>query len=173
MANYCTAEDLILDKAIPRPAGSDLSAYVTQASAAMDNTLRRRYATPIEVDQTRPGFDRDLELLRSICAHLATGYFVLAITSSREMAQIHDYGRWLIEQAQQWLEHLVTGEIDLITVQPLPEQQDLPMDGAVLSSSPHPYSLTDAYYHNFEPYGFTDGRREPAKNWPLREGQIP
>lgn len=172
MANYCTAEDLILDKAIPRPPGSDLEAYVTKASAAMDNTLRKRYPTPVSVDQTVPGFDRDLSLLASICSHLATGYFVLAVSSGREMAQIHDYGRWLIEQANGWLQDLVDGEIDFASVDPLPDQQDLPMDGAVLSSSPTPHSLTDAYYHNFEPYGFTPGRMNPGESWPLQPGAL-
>lgn len=172
MANYCTAEDLILDKSIPTPMGSDLNAYVTKASAAMDNTLRRRYPTPIAVDQTLPGFDRDLDLLKSICAHLATGYFVLAVTSGRELSKIHDYGRWLIEQAEGWLSDLVEGEIDLITVDPLPNQQQLPMDGAVLTSSPYPHSLTDAYYHNFEPFGFAPGRMVPGDTWPLAPGTV-
>ena len=51
---YCDPEDLILDRNIPVPAGSDLSHYITIASTHVDTELRGRYPTPIAVDQSKP-----------------------------------------------------------------------------------------------------------------------
>lgn len=173
---YCEPEDLILDKAIPVPAGSDLSTYITTASTHMDTELRGRYATPLSVDQSKPGHAQDVALLRNICAHLATGYFILAITSGRELAKIHQYGNWLIERAEKWIEQLREGDLVLLTVPQLEVNAPQPMDGAPLISQGIGHSLVDSYYRNFEPFGFLpnhpdNGRHgRPGDTWPYSSG---
>lgn len=172
---YCTPEDLILDKSIPVPAGSDLTNYINIASAHIDTELRGRYATPIVVDQSRLGHDQDKALLRNIAAHLATGYFILAITSGRELAKIHDYGNWLISRAQEWLTQLRDGSLALITADTGGADAPLPMDGAPLISQGISHSLVDSYYQNFEPYGFTPDlphRGRSGEVWPYSAGHV-
>lgn len=173
---YCEPGDLILDKAIPVPAGSDLTTYITVASTHVDTELRGRYATPLSVDQSKPGHTQDVALLRNITAHLATGYFILAITSGRELAKVHQYGNWLIERAEEWIRQLREGELTLLTVPQLDESAPAPMDGAPLISQGIGHSLVDSYYRNFEPFGFIPnhpdtGRHGSAgESWPYPSG---
>lgn len=175
---YCDPEDLILDKKIPVPTGSDLSHYITVASTHIDTELRGRYPTPIAVDQSRPGHAQDIALLRNIAAHLATGYFILAITSGRELNNVHEYGRWLIERAEEWIRQIRDGDLDLLTVQPIDSAADGHMEGAPLISQGAGYSLVDTYYRNFEPFGFipghpVDGRHgRPGEEWPFSMGVV-
>lgn len=175
---YCAPEDLILDKNIPVPAGSDLSSYITIASTHIDTELRGRYPTPISVDQSKPGYQQDAALLRSIAAHLATGYFVLAITSGRELTKVHEYGRWLIERAQEWMRQLREGELDLLTVPPVDAVAVDSMEGAPIISQGIGHSLVDSYYRNFEPFGFIPGHPDsgrhgrPGDTWPLNSGAV-
>lgn len=175
---YCTPEDLILDKNIPVPAGSDLSSYITIASTHIDTELRGRYPTPISVDQSKPGHPQDVALLRNIAAHLATGYFILAITSGRELTKIHEYGKWLIERAQEWIRQLRDGELDLLTVAPTDARAPEAMEGAPIIAQGIGHSLVDSYYRNFAPFGFIpghpdDGRHgRPGETWPVSTGTI-
>lgn len=173
---YCTTGDLILDKAIPTSPSSDLDSYITTASTFIDTELRGRYPTPISVDQSQPGHTQDTALLRNICAHLATGYYILAITSGREMGKIHDYGRHLIERAEEWIDQLRDGKLVLLTVAPVEANAPQPMDGAPIISQGLGHSLVDAYYRNFEPFGFApghppDGRHaRRGESWPFSTG---
>lgn len=173
---YCEPGDLILDKAIPVPAGSDLSTYITTASTHIDTELRGRYPTPISVDQSKPGHTQDVALLRNICAHLATGYFILAITSGRELAKIHEYGNWLITRAEEWIRQLREGDLDLLTVPPIEANAPQPMDGAPLISQGIGHSLVDSYYQNFEPFGFLPNHPDSGRHggfgdtWPYSPG---
>lgn len=173
---YCAPEDLILDKAIPVPAGSDLSAYITTASTHIDTELRGRYATPLSVDQSRPGHTQDTELLRNIAAHLATGYFILAVTSGRELNKVHQYGNWLIERAEKWIEQLREGDLVLLTVPQIEANAPQPMDGAPIISQGIDRSLVDSYYQNFEPFGFMPNHPPGGRHgrsgdtWPYSPG---
>lgn len=173
---YCAPEDLILDRTIPVPAGSDLSSYITVASTHIDTELRGRYPTPISVDQSKPGHAQDVALLKNIAAHLATGYFILAITSGRELNKVHEYGNWLITRAEEWIRQLREGHLSLLTVPQLDENASLPMDGAPLIAQGIGYSLVSNYYENFEPFGFTPnhpvgGRYgRPGETWPYSSG---
>lgn len=174
---YCEPEDLILDRTIPVPAGSDLSSYITIASTHIDTELRGRYPTPIAVDQSKPGHSQDTALLRNVAAHLATGYFILAITSGRELAKVHEYGNWLITRAQTWLDQIKEGELLLLTVDPTDAAQPGHMEGGPLISQGIGYSLVDTYYENFEPYGFLPhqdevGQRTRGGSWPYRRGEV-
>lgn len=175
---YCDPEDLILDRNIPVPAGSDLSHYITIASTHVDTELRGRYPTPIAVDQSKPGHAQDVALLRNVTAHLATGYFILAITSGRELSKIHEYGNWLITRAQQWLDDIKEGRLALLTVEPVDAAADGFMEGAPLVSSGIGHSMVETYYQNFEPFGFTPNhphvgqRGRPGETWPYKRGLV-
>lgn len=105
-ATYCEVTDLIFGN-IPVPATAQK--FVTQASDEIDSKIGFRYATPVVLSSSteqRPA----LLLLKKIAIFLATGRCILAVGGASEESRIHQYGIYLIQQADQALKDIVDGK---------------------------------------------------------------
>lgn len=171
MSNYCAATDLLIDKSTPLPPSTDPGFYITSSSSYIDARLALVYQTPIALDATTAGYETDAALLRTICAHLASGALILAISAGTERYSVHAYGKQLIERGEAMLQQVIDGILGLSSVPRIPSSPETVPVGPLVGHGTS-FNMTDGYYHNFEPYGITPGRVRPdiEGDWPFDPG---
>lgn len=171
MSMYCGPNDLLIDKSTPLPMSTDRGSYISAASAYMDSRLAAAYPTPLVLNPAADGAEADASLLRTICTHLASGALILAVTAGTERHSLHAYGKYLVDRGEELLVQLLDGDLDLVSVERLPDYKDIRPTGPIVGHGTS-FNMTDGYYHNFEPYGFTPGRVRPDEDgdWPFNPG---
>lgn len=168
---YCTTADLLIDKSTPLPVSTDKGHYIQAASSYMNSRLAIAFPTPIVLDPDLAAHAADAGLLRTICVHLASGSLILAVTAGSERHSLHAYGKYLVERGEMLLQQLIDGTLDLTSVPRVPSSKDVNPAGPLVGHGTS-FNMTDGYYHNFEPYGFTPGRTRPDEegDWPFNPG---
>lgn len=172
---YCQPRDILIDPAyLPLPAGSKFGPYIEAASSFIDVSLQGVYVTPLVFTGDPAAVARDEKMVRTICAYLASGTMVFALTAGNEEARIHAYGEWLIKQGELLLGRLLSDEISLDTAERNPSAEDTANAGPLIGQG-QSQNLTDGYYHNFEPYGPMPGQMRPNTegDWPFDLGETP
>lgn len=106
---YCEVTDLIFGN-IPVPANAQK--FVSQASDEMDSQIGLRYATPVVTSGSTEQRPTQL-LLKRVAIFLATGRCILAVGSAGEDNGVHQYGLYLIQQAEKVLKEIVDGKVIL------------------------------------------------------------
>ena len=168
MSEYCTAADLLIDRSTPLPQNTDPGFYITSSSHYMDARLAVSYPTPVTIDATKEGAETDAALLRTICANLASGAIILAVSAGTERHSVHAYGKQLIERGEALLQQILDGDLGLTTVARKVSYKEVGPVGPLVGHGTS-FNMTDGYYHNFEPHGITPGRMKPDEEggWPF------
>lgn len=171
MSSYCTQADLLIDQSTRLPQNTDPGFYITSSSSYMDARLAVSYPTPLVIDATQEGSETDAALLSTICANLASGALILAVSAGSERHSVHAYGKQLIERGEALLQQLLDGTLNLTTVERKPSYPEVAPVGPLVGHGTS-FNMTDGYYHNFEPHGITPGRMRPDEEggWPFDVG---
>lgn len=112
---YCETADLLLGNVVSKPADQDR--FVNDAADEIDSRIGFMYATPIVVGESAE--QRPVKmLLKKINSWLASGRLIMALDAGGEDDQIHQYGLYLVSEAQKVLESITSGEIVLPGVDP-------------------------------------------------------
>lgn len=109
MTAYAVIVDLLLGN-VPVPA--DAQKYLDATAEEIDSRIGFRYATPVVAD-TSPEQRPVGLLLKRINAWLATGRIILAKDAAGEDDQLHQYGEYLVREANKALDQIVDGTIVL------------------------------------------------------------
>ena len=158
----------MIDRSTPLPQNTDPGFYITSSSHYMDARLAVSYPTPVTIDATKEGAETDAALLRTICANLASGAIILAVSAGTERHSVHAYGKQLIERGEALLQQILDGDLGLTTVARKVSYKEVGPVGPLVGHGTS-FNMTDGYYHNFEPHGITPGRMKPDEEggWPF------
>jgi hypothetical protein len=119
MSYYCEVGDLLLGNLQGRlPSQIDPAEFVKHAAEEMDSKIGFVYVTPINVD---PEPDPPLValpvpqvlLLKHVCAKLASGRIILAAAIGHEDSTVHQYGLYLVREAEVTLMAIANQEVNL------------------------------------------------------------
>jgi hypothetical protein len=129
---YCGEGDLLVDDSMVYSKGVKETA-ITQACEEIDSKLGMIYETPIDIsDQST--VDRSAKLLiKQIAIHLASGRMMMRIAATRESDTPNAYGVYLIREATQALDAIVSGDVVLPGV---PGVEGDPSTPAAISAPP-------------------------------------
>lgn len=116
---YCGPGDLIIDPTLLYEENVKETA-VQQACEEIDSRIGRLYRTPIDVSESS-SVDRSVKLLiKSVAIHLASGRLVMRLTDVGQDSVPNAYGKYLITQAYDVLNEILSGDIVLVGV-PAPD----------------------------------------------------
>ena len=90
----------------------DLDAVASDAAAEMNIRLGERYVVPLDMESLELAAHHKI-LIRLINARLAGGTLLMATATATEYHELHEYGKYLREQALLDLDLIVTGRIVL------------------------------------------------------------
>jgi len=104
MATYSTDGDVTAKFSnITLPADLVVENYRKEAFHQINASIRKLYTVPVvSTDETDKG------LLRSIEANLSAGQILLAIATVNEVENVHEYGKLLVDKAENALKYLST-----------------------------------------------------------------
>lgn len=126
MATYCVAADLLLGN-VPTPASASI--YVQEAADEMDSIIGLQYVTPVVLDPNiqvqRSGF----LLLKKINVWLASGRLLMALDAGGEDDQLHQYAKYLVDQALMALAQIQDGTVILPGATPVNPGSDQRVTG--------------------------------------------
>lgn len=90
----------------------DLAAVASDAASEMNIRLGERYVVPLNI--TSPSLAAHHKIMiKLINARLAAGNLLMSTASATEYHELHNYGKWLREQALSDLDLIATGRIVL------------------------------------------------------------
>src|SRR3954469_8662488 len=111
---YCTNADLLLGQLTTRlPIEIDVDEYIESAADHIDARLGFIYATPFVTEGVDALPSNQAKLLRGINAKRASGQIILAATIATEDNVIHQYGLWLLQEADLELQAIQNGTVKL------------------------------------------------------------
>jgi hypothetical protein len=116
MVAYCATEDLLLGN-VPVPASA--SAYVQDAADEMDSIIGLQYVTPVILDENIQAQRAGFLLLKKINVWLASGRLLMALDAGGEDDQLHQYAKYLVEQALMALGQIQDGTVILPGADPV------------------------------------------------------
>ena len=136
---YSEVEDLILGN-IPTPANAQK--YVDDGADEIDARIGFKYATPIVVGESAE--ERPVRLLlKRINNWLASGRLIMALDGGGEDDQLHQYGLYLVTEANKTLDQIVDGEIVLPGVDPASPSSEI-VTGPQMTTG-DAYSLVEGF----------------------------
>lgn len=113
---YCTSTDLQLGNFVmPRFLTAD--GQIQLAADEINGQLGQRYKLPIVFDPQDPSQFADTLLLKTTCAKLATGNIFLAAAGGGSDVTMHAYGNYLVRNAREIIQQIVSGDIIINTTQ--------------------------------------------------------
>jgi len=161
MTAYCEVEDLLLGK-IPMPAYLDPQKFVEDAGDEIDTKIGRLYATPVDVELHDPPTTSRIAILtlKRINAHLASGRLLLSVAAPEEQRQLHAYAWSLVKGAEDALELIRTGEVELDGAEPAAGLSETPQSKPLIANV-DPESSVEAFYDRISnpEYVFTSADR--------------
>lgn len=139
---YSSTEDLLKgDLPLPGRHG-DGSQAIKNAAEDIDIQLGHKYVTPIVIPD-EPKFRTSRLLLKKINNYIASGRLLLDMTALGEDAELHAYGKSLLDEGKALLAQLASGAA-LLPGAPLNEDQDASPTKAMIDT-PDSYSLVEAF----------------------------
>ena len=124
---YCTNADLLIEPGFPISGGETTKTkFVNLAAMEIDAILGERYVVPVPL-ATLPQHEKDL--LKIINIKRASGSLILSQANAGEDTALHQYGLWLINEAQMQLMAIANGDIDLQS--PRVDQGGEPTEGGL------------------------------------------
>lgn len=125
--------------------GQDLTAWIARADDEIDAEIGTLYVTPISFpssSEARPG----KLLIKKISSQLATGRAIMSMDAGSEENTLHQYGLYLIKEANAALRCIKSGEVVLPGVQMVSTED--------LTSAPKVYnvdqsSAVEDFFSNF------------------------
>ena len=173
---YCVLADLLLGQLENRlPPEITTAEYINAAADHIDARLGSMYVTPFVTIGVNSLPSHQVKLLKGINAKRASGQIILAATIATEDTVIHQYGLWLIQEADLELAAIVKGEYLLSAprvdsegypLDPVGDPDDIdPYARAPSATNIDMYSATaafEAHVHQGQPVVWTprDGSRE-------------
>jgi len=148
---YSTVDDLLIGD-IPLGSRVDANKFVQDAADEMNSVLGFRYQVPIT---TCDGSPHIALLLKRINNHLATGRLILAVAAGSEDSLVHAYGLKLIEEAIQWLNQIVQGQIFLECAIPVDTTSGLDDSGPTIFNQDANSAIEAFYEYAMTPWSGT------------------
>lgn len=141
---YSTQADLLLGE-IPLPSYVNPDTYISNAADEIDAVIGMTYVTPISIQET-PTTRPSKLILKKANNFLASGRIIMAVDSGGQDTQLHSYGRYLVNQAEQIVAKIANGEFILVGAQRI---SDTAGGNAPVIVNGDAESLVDAFYDNF------------------------
>lgn len=116
MVTYCVTGDLLLGN-VPTPASA--ATYVQSTADEMDSIIGLQYVTPVVLDVNVQAERAGALLLKRINAWLASGRLLMALDAGGEDDQLHQYAKYLVDQALMALGQIADGTIILPGADPV------------------------------------------------------
>jgi hypothetical protein len=173
-AGYCSPDDLLIGD-VTLPSWLTREQIVAAAADEMDSKLGLVYAIPVPA---APGIDPDNPIpvvvdlfLKRINYTLGSGRAILQLDASGENERLHAYGLSLVQEANEALDQLVTGQIILENVPGANPDTDPIVSGPMISNV-DVESNVEAFYDRIAnpryvyPYQFGCGVPRGDGYWP-------
>lgn len=141
---YSLVTDLLIGE-IPTPAYIDVDKYIASAADEIDAVIGQIYITPVVV-QSSPANRATTLILKKLNNFLASGRIILAMDSGGENKQLHQYGLYLVKEAEAILKAISTGMIVLNGGQPITIGGGATAPTILNSDAA---SIVDTFYDNF------------------------
>ncbi len=110
IGHYCAETDLIIGDVTLTDSDLLVRKHIDGAADDIDAMLGSVYVTPIEQGVvSRSGW----LLLKRIAYHIASGKLLMEIDQAGEGTKVHDYALYLLQQANQALDSIVKGDVNL------------------------------------------------------------
>jgi hypothetical protein len=111
---YCADTDLIVGTDIPLPATAITNKFLTQGAEEIDIAIGNRYITPIVgLSESDPNTRAAALLLKRLNTYLSSGRLIMASASAKEDEKLHQYGMYLVKEAQDVLKRISGGDLIL------------------------------------------------------------
>ena len=137
--SYCTLGDLLLGQLESRlPPEITTNEYINAAADHIDARLGSMYVTPFVTIGVNSLPSHQVKLIKGINAKRASGQIILAATIATEDTVIHQYGLWLIQEADLELAAIVKGEYMLSA--PRVDSEGYPLDPTEDPGEVDPYA---------------------------------
>lgn len=107
---YCEPTDVVLGN-IPVPRFMTIEDQVNKASDEIDATVGQVYTLPLNLSLGSP----DALLLKKVNSDLAAGRIILSAAGGGEDTRLHNYGIYLVREAQKTLSSILSGATILET----------------------------------------------------------
>lgn len=144
MPTYSDKDDLLTGN-VPLPPYIDVNQFIQDAADEIDSHLGFIYKTPIQMDENGPVSRPARLLLKRISAHLSSGRLIMALDSSGQNEQLHNYGIYLVNEATSALRQIAEGKIRLDGAE-LPEDETTAAPNGPLISNLDSESQVEAFY---------------------------
>ena len=111
---YATTADLLLGQLETRlPLEINANEYLQAAADHIDARLGFKYVTPFVTTGGGALPSHQVKLLKGINAKRASGQMILAVTIATEDSNLHQYGLWLVQEADLELQAIQNGLVNL------------------------------------------------------------
>lgn len=156
---YSTKDDLLIGD-IPLPTHyGDGSKFVDMAADEIDSQVGHLYVTPIVIPDLPENRPASL-LLKKINNLIASGRIILDLAAGGEDANLHAYGRSMLEEGLSLLKFLTEGKITL-TGADFITGEDVQNTGPTVANE-DPESLVEAFYQQVS-HGEVRGPLNPVR----------
>ncbi|AVP43202.1 head-to-tail adaptor [Gordonia phage Lidong] len=166
-AVYCTDAAIKTHvQNIKLPTGVTWDSLAETASNEVDSNLGVRYVTPIQVSANDPTQKAAAYWLQNVTSMVAAGRLMLSIAAPGSQDTANSYGQYLLRNAQQLMNDVISGKVDL------PGAEEVPANGSTIQGptvlNQDAFSQVDLFYDNFMPEGIVPGRtvRPGGTPWP-------
>lgn len=144
--------------------GIEIEGAIESAANEMDGMLGIRYQVPIIVSPNIADQKSTSYWLQSINAMLTAGRLLVSSAAPGSQTDTNNYGKYLIQNALNQINYVVTGRKVLLGALES-EYESLSYVGPMIVNQDE-FSQVDAFYSNFEPYGFIDDLEPIGEKWP-------
>jgi hypothetical protein len=131
--------------------------YISNAAEEIDAVIGMTYVTPVAIQETPESRPSKL-ILKKANNMLASGRIIMAIDSGGQDDQLHQYGRYLIQEAETIVKQIAEGLIVLTGAQRVGSEAT---GSAPVIVNGDKESIVDAFYGNFN-----------RDTWPLPRRRI-
>jgi hypothetical protein len=143
---YCTPADLLLGQLGTRlPPEINAIDYINAAADHIDARLGVTYVTPFITAGVNTLPLHQVKLLKGINAKRASGQIILAATMATEDNALHQYGLWLVREADLELQAVQDGTVRLSA--PLVDSEGFPLDPTTDPDDVDPYARIPGAYN--------------------------
>lgn len=112
VTGYCAVTDLLTGN-IPTPSYLSPERFVNDAADEIDSRIGFVYVTRVDVSSNSPVVKPAKLLLKRLNVFLATGRMLMAVDAGGEDDQLHAYALSLVQEANECIEYIVSGQIRL------------------------------------------------------------
>lgn len=164
---YCTEASIKTHlQNIKLPVGVTWASLAETASNEVDSNISVRYETPLVTNPDDPATRAAAYWLQNVTSMVAAARLMLSVAAPGSQDSANAYGRYLLQNAQQLMNDVISGKVDLVGV-PENAANGSEIQGPTVLNQDS-YSMVDLYYDNFMEQGPVPGLqpRPSGTPWP-------